>query len=199
MKIWFASGNDHKRKELDGIFTGHSLKIPKDDNIFFEPEETGASFFENALIKAKALYTLVKAPVLADDSGLCVNALDGRPGIYSSRYGEKNGTKLSDLEKNMLLLQEMSGKTDRAAAFVCAFVLFINPNKFFLAQETLEGTIISQMQGKNGFGYDPLFFVPEKNCTLAELDESSKNSISHRGKAARAIYSLLNNTCLKND
>ncbi|MDR3161785.1 MAG: RdgB/HAM1 family non-canonical purine NTP pyrophosphatase [Spirochaetaceae bacterium] len=201
MTIWFASGNFHKREELAAILEGHRIRIPPEEGIDFAPEETGACFLENALIKARALYRQVLAPVIADDSGLCVDALGGRPGIYSARYGSTVGPKvrrpkvrrqpLDDRERNALLLRELEGHSQRSARFVCAMVLLLGEDRFFAAQETLEGEIVRESRGSGGFGYDPLLYLPGRGCTVAELSEEEKNRISHRGKAGRVIREIL--------
>jgi XTP/dITP diphosphohydrolase len=197
MTIWFATGNSHKRAELAAILPGHSIKIPADEGLAFAPDETGASFAENALIKARELHRLVSAPVIADDSGLCVDALDGRPGIYSARYGNAgiSGSggckKLSARERNALLLQELGDNPCRKARFVCAMVLLFSEDRFCLVQETLEGELIREERGQGGFGYDPILYIPQLGYTVAELPEEEKNRISHRGKAGRAIAKLL--------
>ena len=158
----------------------------------FAPEETGSTFLENALIKARALSDLVNAhgttmPVIADDSGLCVDALGGRPGIYSARYGE-GGTVGT---QTRLLLGELGDNPNRRARFVCAMVLLFRADRFFAVQETLEGEIVREARGEGGFGYDPILHLPEFGRTVAELSEAEKNRISHRGKAGRAIAKLL--------
>ncbi|MDR2739899.1 MAG: RdgB/HAM1 family non-canonical purine NTP pyrophosphatase [Treponema sp.] len=191
MTIWFATGNPHKRAELAALFPGHTVKIPADENFPFEPDETGAAFAENALIKARELRRLVSAPVIADDSGLCVDALDGRPGIYSARYGFGGGEKLNAPERNALLLQELGDNPCRQARFVCAMVLLFSEDRFYLVQETLEGELIREARGQGGFGYDPILYLPQLGCTVAELSEEEKNRVSHRGKAGRAIAKLL--------
>ncbi|GHV25816.1 non-canonical purine NTP pyrophosphatase [Spirochaetia bacterium] len=205
MTIWFATGNAHKRAELAAILPGHTIRIPADEGAAFDPEETGTSFAENALIKARELRRLTTAsgngtyphssaaPVIADDSGLCVDALDGRPGIYSARYGSESGnnTKLSDPNRNLLLLKELGDNPLRSARFVCAMVLLFSEDRFFLVQETLEGEIIREGRGSGGFGYDPILYLPEFGCTVAELPDKEKNHISHRGKAGRAIAKFL--------
>ena len=141
------------------------IKIPADAGIPFDPDETGASFAENALIKARELRRLIAAagfpdPVIADDSGLCVDALEGRPGIRSARYGADGGHKLSDRDRNALLLRELGDNPNRGARFVCAMALLFAGDRFFLAQETLEGELIAAAQGEGGFGYDPILFIP---------------------------------------
>jgi XTP/dITP diphosphohydrolase len=196
MTIWFATGNAHKKTELAAILAGHRLRIPPEAGhpalVNFDPDETGNTFQENALIKARELYRLVQEPVIADDSGLCVDALDGRPGVYSSRYGGGGGKKLESPERNALLLEELGDNPNRRARFVCAMVLLYTPDRFFIAQETMEGEIVRRGgRGEGGFGYDPIFYLPEKNCTAAELPEAEKNRISHRGKAARVIAKIL--------
>jgi len=212
MTIWFATGNAHKKTELSAILRTHGvdcrLLIPKDAGLDFDPEETGTGFHENALLKARELYTLLdKArpplfnpddPVIADDSGICVDALDGRPGIYSARYAGKghSGKKLEASERNALLLEEVGDAADRKARFVCAMVLMYNPNRFFIAQETIEGELVKNMEqakGIGGFGYDPVFFIPELGKTAAELSDDEKNMISHRGKAGKIIAERIKN------
>jgi XTP/dITP diphosphohydrolase len=196
MTIWFATGNAHKKQELAAILTGHCIRIPAEaaapELRGFNPEETDRSFLENALIKARALYRLAAEPVIADDSGLCVDALDGRPGVYSSRYGGEGGKKLGDGDRNALLLRELGDSPNRRARFVCAMVLLYTPDRFFIAQETLEGEIVwDRGRGSGGFGYDPILYLPDRGCTAAELSEAEKNRLSHRGKAGRAIAKFL--------
>jgi XTP/dITP diphosphohydrolase len=202
MILWFATGNAHKQAELAGILSGHDIRIPRDAGIAgFDPEETGNSFLENALLKARALRRLLATreiyePVIADDSGLCVDALGGRPGIYSARYagpGQISG-RLGDRERNALLLAEMENLPERKARFVCAMVLLWDENRFYAVQETLEGELVAsegESRGEGGFGYDPILYVPELGRTVAELSEDEKNRVSHRGKAARVLAKLL--------
>jgi len=191
MKFWLATNNEHKKRELEAIFSGHTLVTPASAGLVFDPEESGSTFLENTLIKARALFDLVHEPVLADDSGLCIDALDGRPGIYSARYGSTNGKKLESWERNELLLKEMEQITNRRARFICSMVLLFSHDRFFVVQETLEGEIIRESRGSGGFGYDPILYIPEQGCTVAELSEDAKNRISHRGKAGRAVAQLL--------
>ena len=208
MIIWFASGNIHKKKELSAILSsailpGYSLnvKTPAEVGLEFGPDETGNSFLENALIKATALRCLLEErrpagytstdPVIADDSGICVKALDGRPGIHSSDYGGKD---LESQERNALLLSELGDNPKRGARFVCAMVLYYSPERFFIAQESLEGELVKSVElsrGSGGFGYDPILFIPELGRTVAELTEDEKNRLSHRGKAGKLIGRIL--------
>ena len=193
--LWFASGNKHKQEELAAVFREYDssckIKIPKDAGIEFDPYEDGVTFAENSLKKAFALFKITKEPVIADDSGLCVDALHGRPGIFSARYGSEGSKKLGSSERNALLLAEIGDNPLRSARFVCAMSLVLSENRFFIAQETLEGEIIQKARGTGGFGYDPLLMLPEKGLTVAELPLAEKNRISHRAKAARAIRALL--------
>lgn len=197
MKIWFATNNAHKKEELEAVLKT-TLKIPSAEGIKFDPDETGSTFCENALLKARELKKLTGtgSAVIADDSGLCVDALDGRPGIYSARYGEVNGKKLPSEQQNLMLLDELGASSNRSARFVCAMVLLLDGDRFFAVQETLEGVIVKGAQmikGKGGFGYDPVFFIPDLGRTVAELSSEEKNLISHRGKAGKHIANILGN------
>jgi len=197
MNIWFATNNAHKKEELQAILNT-KLKIPSEEGIEFDPDETGLTFYENALLKARELRKILrnKDAVIADDSGLCVDALEGRPGIYSARYGSENGKKLTSEQRNNLLLDELGDNPKRSARFVCAMVLLFGEDRFFLVQETIEGEIVKgreMSRGMGGFGYDPIFLVPSLGRTAAELSSQEKNSISHRGKAGKHIASILKN------
>ncbi|MCL2809821.1 MAG: RdgB/HAM1 family non-canonical purine NTP pyrophosphatase [Treponema sp.] len=194
MNIWFATNNKHKKEELEAIL-GRNLKIPTDEGYIFDPEETGSTFYENTLIKARELHKLLGNNdfVIADDSGLCVDGLNGRPGVLSARYGMENGQKLTSHEQNIMLLDELADNPIRTARFVCSMVLLLSNDRFFIAQETLEGEIVKkdQMRGDGGFGYDPIFFVPRLNRTLAQATADEKNTLSHRGKAGKLISKYL--------
>ncbi|HKL87284.1 MAG TPA: RdgB/HAM1 family non-canonical purine NTP pyrophosphatase [Treponemataceae bacterium] len=192
MKIYFASGNAHKRDEMSRIFAPHTIVIPSDEGITFDPEETADSFFGNALIKAQTLYEIVKAPVIADDSGISVDSLNGEPGIHSARYGCENGKNISDSEKNELLISRLKGKEQRSARFICNMILYLEKDRFYSIQETLEGSIIEISKGNAGFGYDPVLLVNGLNKTVAELNPEEKDQISHRGKAGRKLALFLN-------
>ncbi len=192
MKLYFASGNDHKRKEMSRLLGGYDLVLPKDEGIEFDPEETGSDYISNAVIKAEALYSIVHAPVLADDSGLSVDALGGKPGVHTARYGEDEaGRKLSAEEKYMLLLKNMKGITDRKAHFVTALCLILSDDRRYIIQETCDGSIALSPSGTAGFGYDPVFFIDEAGMIAAELPEGEKDRYSHRGRAARLMKLLL--------
>ncbi len=209
MKIYLATGNLNKKREMQELFPQHTIIIPKDEGINFDPEETGSTFYENSLIKAKALWDIVHCPVLADDSGICVDALGGIPGVYSSRYagpgyekGKPDGTKISQDKQNQFLIEQLNSvlsKThsdNRRCHYVCAMVLYLGPDRLFVIQETMEGFLvndISEARGNGGFGYDPLFILPNSNKTAAELTPDEKNAISHRGKAARILKEITKN------
>ena len=192
MEILVATENTHKLKELSAIFANHTLFTPHEKDIEYSFEETGETFLANAQGKALALYEQAGSPVIADDSGLVVPALGGEPGVYSARYGSPaGGPNLDTPERNRYLLDKMEGLTDRRSYFVCCMVLVLTPERFFVAQETLPGRIISESRGSYGFGYDPLFYLNEYNQTVAELPEAEKNKISHRGRAGIRLHAVL--------
>ena len=191
MHIYLASGNRHKQEEFAAILKDHRISIPSDVGIVFDPEETGKTFLENALLKARVLYESVKSPVIADDSGLCIDALGGEPGIYSARYGMKDGVQLEAQERNKLVLHRMEGVKNRSCRFVCCIVVMLDAHRFFTVQETCEGVITISAHGEHGFGYDPIVYLPEIGKTVAELTAQEKNELSHRGKAGRIAAQLL--------
>ena len=191
MHIYLASGNRHKQEEFASILKGHRISLPIEAGISFDPEETGTTFLENALLKARALYESVGCPVIADDSGLCIDALGGRPGIYSARYGMKDGMQLEAHERNKLILQQMEGKENRSCRFVCCIVVLLDPYRLFTVQETCEGIIAAAERGEHGFGYDPIVYLPDIGKTVAELTAAEKNERSHRGKAGRIAAQFL--------
>ena len=211
MTVWFASGNAHKKGELASILVASGfngkLVMPSEAGLEFAPEETENTFHGNALLKACALHRLLLEkrpalfsrgdPVIADDSGICVDALGGRPGVYSARYAGAqcaDAARLSAGERNALLLGELGRNSNRNARFVCAMVLLTAADTFFLSQETMEGEIVAGPElagGSGGFGYDPIFWLPELGLTAADLSEAEKNRLSHRGKAGRRIAKIL--------
>lgn len=202
MKIYLATGNENKRREIAELFPDCQITLPRDEGIAFAPDETGQTFLDNSLIKARALWQVVKAPVLADDSGLCCDALGGSPGVFSSRYagprfmrGRLDGVKITQQEQNELLVDQVAQAAGRRTArYVCAMVLLWGDDRFVCAQETMEGEIVPRIEearGTGGFGYDPIFWLPDLGKTAAELSAQQKNAISHRGKAARALKSLV--------
>lgn len=191
-KIYFASSNAHKKAEMQRLIRkGIEIVLPCDENIAFQADESGDSFIANAIIKAEALYRQVHSPVLADDSGLVVRALDGRPGIHTARYGCTEERKLTSQEQYTLLLEEMRTKEDRSAVFVCACVLMLSAERIFIVQETVEGKIATSPAGVNGFGYDPVFIVADTGKSASELSDDEKDRLSHRGRAMRKINELI--------
>jgi XTP/dITP diphosphohydrolase len=193
MKILLASGNPHKKEELNKILFNHTLILPSELGIEMDVEETGVTYQENAMLKAEALFKLSDGmPVLADDSGISVDALNGAPGVYSARYGLKElGKELSSEEKNLFLLKNLEGVKDRKAAFICCMALILDKNRVFTIQESFEGVISQEPYGKGGFGYDPVFYLPNLCKTAAELSDDEKNKISHRGRAGFTLKKLL--------
>ena len=192
MQLYFASNNHHKRIEMSRLLGSHTLLLPKDKGIAFSPEENGQTYIENAIIKAEALYSIVKAPVISDDSGLSVKALGGAPGIHTARYGDDEAShQLSDSDRYMLLLKNMEGVKDRSAVFTTALCLILDENRRYIIQESCEGAIALTPSGTSGFGYDPVFWIKEANAISADLPEGEKDRYSHRGKAVRIMAELL--------
>ena len=191
-RIVFATGNVGKMREIRMIMEDMGMEIlsMKESGINPDIVEDGTTFTENAIIKAKAVAALTDAIVLADDSGLEIDALNKEPGIYSARYmGEDTSYRL----KNANLIERLEGVPDekRTARFVCAIAAVLPNGELLTTLGTVEGRIGYEEKGANGFGYDPIFFLPEFGCTSAELTDEQKNEISHRGKALRAMKELL--------
>jgi XTP/dITP diphosphohydrolase len=191
--IVLASNNPGKIREIQALLPDYAI-IPQSECVQTEADETGLTFVENALLKARHTAQYCNLPVLADDSGLAVNVLNGEPGIYSARYA---GLGANDNDNNDKLLQELAGVPfeERTAKFICVIVLLehaADPVPL-ITQGVWEGKILLHPQGANGFGYDPLFWVPEHSCSSAELPPEVKNSLSHRGQALRQLASLLKN------
>lgn len=186
MQFVLASHNKKKLAEMATILGGLGIEVLSLPENAPEPEETGATFEENALIKAKSAADFTGLPAIADDSGLCVDALDGAPGIYSARYCE--GT---DLDRNTFLLENMRDKDNRACRFVCAIACILPDGQQVTVRGECEGELLRESRGAGGFGYDPLFFVPQYGCTFGELPGEEKNKVSHRGRALRALREAL--------
>lgn len=188
MKLLIATQNKHKKAEIEAILNPSFEVVSLSDlNDFDEVEETGNSFFENALLKASYYAKKHNILTLADDSGLCIDALNGEPGIYSARYS--GGT---DYENIQLVLNKLNNNSDRGAHFTCVIVLYdpvTNAHQTF--QGHLYGLIELNPKGANGFGYDPIFYVPEYKKTLAEMDSKHKNQISHRALALASLKEAL--------
>ena len=186
MKLVLASKNPKKLKEMREILShlGVEVCLQSDVGIDVDVEETGTTFEENSLLKAKAVMEASGLPAIADDSGLCVDALNGAPGVYSARYG---GPGLDDAGRYKLLLENMRGQLDRRCKFVSAICCCFPNGDTVTARGECRGTLAYAPKGADGFGYDPIFFVPGLKKTFAELLPEEKNAISHRGKALEAF------------
>lgn len=191
-KIVFATENEGKMKEVRMILSDLNREVLslKEMGLEVEIEENGTTFEENAIIKAKQIMELTGSIVLADDSGLEIDYLNKEPGIYSARYG---GRDTSYKIKNQMLIDRLEGVPDekRTARFVCVIAAALPDGKIITTRGIIEGRIGYEEQGKNGFGYDPIFYLPEYGCTTSELDIEEKNKISHRGKALREMKTKL--------
>ena len=191
-KIVFATTNEGKVKEIKEILKDFPIEVVsmKEMGITADIEENGATFEENSLIKARALVKLTGLPALADDSGLEVDYLNGEPGIYSARYLGRD----TDYDyKNNYIIDKLSGAKgeERSARFVCVISLVLPDGREFVERGVVEGLIGYEQKGENGFGYDPIFYLPEYGKTSAELPPEEKNKISHRGKALTAMKKLI--------
>ena len=192
MKLVLASKNPKKLKEMREILShlGVEVVLESEAGVDVDVEETGATFEENAYLKAHAVMEASGLPAIADDSGLCVDALNGAPGVYSARYG---GPELDDAGRYKLLLENLRGQIDRRGKFVsCICCCFPNGDKVE-ARGECPGTIAYAPKGEGGFGYDPVFFVPGLKKTFAELTAEEKNAISHRGNALNKFKTELEN------
>lgn len=190
MKIIVATKNQGKIKEIKRIFKDIDVEVitQEEAGISIDVEETGDTFEKNALIKARAVSLLCDDIVMADDSGLCVDALDGRPGVYSARYAGEGAT---DSEKIQKLLGEMENIKDRQAKFVCSMALIMPDGREFTESGEVRGEIMAEPQGEGGFGYDPVFYSTELGKSFAIASQDEKNSVSHRSRALNAIYRVL--------
>ncbi|MDO9268507.1 MAG: RdgB/HAM1 family non-canonical purine NTP pyrophosphatase [Methylobacter sp.] len=189
--IVLASGNPGKIREIQAILANHPI-VPQSAFNVVDVEETGTTFVENAILKARNAALHCKLPAIADDSGLVVDALNGAPGVISARYA---GVGASDQDNLNKLLRELEGVPDelRTARFICVMVFMAHANDPcpVIAQGIWEGRILDHAVGENGFGYDPVFWVPEQNCASAELPAAVKNSLSHRGQALKTLTALI--------
>ena len=186
--IILATNNKSKVKEISEMMSGSDITFESlaDAGINVEVEETGTTFEENALLKAREICKLSGKPTISDDSGLEIDALDGAPGIYSSRFmGEDTSY---DIKNNALIEKlENVADPDRTARFRCCMALVLPDGREFVTEGAMEGIIAREPKGINGFGYDPIFYVPDLNCSTAELSPEEKNARSHRGNALRAM------------
>jgi len=190
-KLVLASNNAGKVKEFQALLAPLQFEvIPQGVLGIPSAEEPFQTFVENALAKARHASSASGLPALADDSGICAHALDGRPGVYSARYAGENANDAANNEK---LITELSNQSDRSAHYVCALVFIKSANdpNPLIVETSWYGIIVDQAKGNNGFGYDPHFFLPELGKTAAELDPAQKNLISHRGQALRELIRQL--------
>ena len=190
MKLIIASNNAHKLTEMKSILAPFfdDVQSMREAGIEHETVEDGKTFMENAVKKARELAEISGCCAIADDSGLCVDALDGRPGVYSARYSGVHG---DDKANNAKLLRELDGVEDRGAHYTCAIALVWPDGRLLTAEDYLYGEIAHDERGSNGFGYDPLFLLPEQGLRTAEISPEEKNRISHRGKALRQLVEKL--------
>lgn len=189
-KFVLATHNPGKLAEMKAILSGLGVEVvsPAEAGVEVDVEETGTTFAENAMLKARAICAAAGLPAIADDSGLCVDALNGGPGVYSARYG---GEGLDDAGRRRLLLQNLRGQTTRAAHFICAVACAFPNGDTLEAEGRCDGAIAFAPLGEGGFGYDPVFLIPEKGKTFGQISPEEKSKISHRGKALAAFAEKL--------
>ena len=184
MRFVLATHNPGKLREMGEILKDFGIEVvsPKDLGITVDVEETGSTFAENAMLKAKAICKAADLPAIADDSGLCVDALNGAPGVYSARYG---GEGLDDRGRYMLLLSSLRGAPTRAAHFACAVACAFPNGDTLTAEGRCDGSIAYAPLGEGGFGYDPVFLLPGTGKTFGQLTQEEKSAVSHRGRALK--------------
>lgn len=187
-EIIVATKNEGKIKEMKAIFANKDVQVKSllDYPSIPDIEETGETFAENAKIKAQAIANVFQRPVIADDSGLIVDALDGAPGVYSARYA---GEEKNDEKNNEKLLRELQNvsEQERTARFYCALCVAFPDGKSYIFEGSCEGMIAKEPKGENGFGYDPIFYIPHLKKTMAQLSQEEKNQLSHRAKAIEKL------------
>ena len=190
MRFVLATHNPGKLREMGEILKDFGIEVvsPKDLGITVDVEETGSTFAENAMLKAKAICKAADLPAIADDSGLCVDALNGAPGVYSARYG---GEGLDDRGRYMLLLSSLRGAPTRAAHFACAVACAFLNGDTLTAEGRCDGSIAYAPLGEGGFGYDPVFLLPGTGKTFGQLTQEEKSAVSHRGRALREFSEKL--------
>lgn len=189
-ELLVATNNQHKLKEIRKILSPYHITVygMNDLNIKIEePEENGKTYFENALIKAKSLQNVTKMPIIADDSGLEIKAMNNEPGLLSARYAQSFGGHENAIKE---ILKNVEGK-DRSAQFICSIVLLNVEDKPLKFEAIIEGTIAESVSGEGGFGYDPIFIEKTLNKTYASMTEEEKNNVSHRGKALKKLLTYL--------
>jgi XTP/dITP diphosphohydrolase len=192
VKVIIATNNKGKVKDFQSLFTPMGVEVLSlhDFPEIEEIEETGTTFEENAILKAEHLAKELNSPVIADDSGLMVDALEGRPGVYSARYAGLHKNDEDNLQKVLMELEGVSTE-ERTARFYCALALAIPGKQTITVHGTVEGLIATEKHGTNGFGYDPIFFLPKMNRTMAQLTAEEKGSLSHRGNAIKELMKVI--------
>lgn len=193
MRVVLASQNRHKLTEIQAILAQYDMELvlQSDLGVRIDVEENGSTFEENSELKARAVMEATGLPAIADDSGLCVDVLDGAPGIYSARYGAPDC--VTDRDRLNYLLQNMRGvrSEERTARFVCVITLLYPDGRKLVARGSCEGMIAFEPSGEGGFGYDPVFYVPSQGCTFAQMGADRKNSFSHRANALLRLEQML--------
>lgn len=193
MKVVLASQNSHKLQEIQAIVKNYGIELilQSELGLHIDVDETGETFEENSFLKAKAVVDATGLPAIADDSGLCVDVLGGAPGIYSARYGQPEC--VTDHDRRMFLLRNLRGirSEERTARFVCVITLLYPDGRKLVARGFAEGLITFEPRGEDGFGYDPVFYVPSHGCTFAQMGAEKKNQISHRANALKQLSRLL--------
>ena len=189
MKLIIASNNAHKIHEIKNILSGKFEEILSlcEAGVSHETVEDGETFMENSLKKAREIAEITGCAALADDSGLCVKALDGAPGVYSARFAGESDPAVRDSANNVLLLEKLEGVADRSAYFICAIALIYPDGGEVTAEGYMHGNIIDAPRGSCGFGYDPLFLPDGESRTVAEMSDEEKNLISHRANALKNL------------
>lgn len=187
MKLVIASGNKNKIKEIKTLLSPYfnNIMSAKDAGFTEDVEENGNTFYDNALIKAETVSKALNCAAIADDSGLCVDALDGKPGVYSARYSGKHG---NDLQNNIKLLKDMQNIKNRNCEFVCSIVLYYPDGKVYSGKGVCKGSLLYDFDGQNGFGYDSIFYSLDLKKSFGQATEKEKNKFSHR---SLALYDLL--------
>ena len=193
MRVVLASQNRHKLEEIQAILSQYDMELvlQSDLGVRIDVEETGSSFEENSELKARAVVEATGLPAIADDSGLCVDVLGGDPGIYSARYGAPDC--VTDRDRLLYLLKQLRGirSEERTARFVCVITLLYPDGRKLSARGSCEGLITFEPRGEDGFGYDPVFYIPSQGCTFAQMGAERKNKISHRANALKRLQQLL--------
>ncbi|MBO4212034.1 MAG: XTP/dITP diphosphatase [Oscillospiraceae bacterium] len=193
MRVVLASQNCHKLEEIQNILSRFDMELvlQSELGVRVDVEETGSSFEENSVLKAKAVMEATGLPAIADDSGLCVDALEGAPGIYSARYGAPDC--VSDRDRLEYLLNNLRTirSEERTARFLCVITLAYPDGRILTARGSCEGLITLEPRGTEGFGYDPVFYIPSQGCTFAQMGQQQKNAISHRANALKRLCQML--------